>query len=55
MKTFKTEPKLVKIKDTNRIMIKMLFFYKYEKEDMIKDIMLDRILKTCNNKYRTPG
>ena len=53
MKKFKTEPKIIDIKDTNTTIIKIMFFNKHEKEDTIKNRIMNRILRTCNNLYRT--
>ncbi len=51
-KTFKTEPKYIEIKDVNRATIKMVIFNDYKLEDIAKNELLGRILRTCNNKYR---
>jgi len=53
MKKFKTEPKIINIEDTNTTIIKLMFFNKHEKEDTIKNRIMNRILRTCNNLYRT--
>lgn len=52
MKKFKTEPKYIEIKDVNRTTIKMVIFNDYKLEDIAKNELLGRILRTCNNKYR---
>jgi len=54
MKKFKTEPKIINIEDTNTTIIKIMFFNKHTKEDTIKNRIMNRILRTCNNLYRTP-
>ena len=54
MKKFKTKPKIINIEDTNTTIIKIMFFNKHTKEDTIKNRIMNRILRTCNNLYRTP-
>lgn len=53
MTNYKTEPKIIKLEETNTIIIKIIYFNKHTKEDTIKNKIMNRILKTCNNTYKT--
>lgn len=53
MKKIKTRPKIINIKNANTITIKLIFFNNHTKEDTIKNRIMNRILRNCNNKYKT--
>lgn len=52
-KYFATNPKFIQVKETNRTIIKIIFYSKYKRQDSVKNKLMSRMLTSCNANYRT--
>lgn len=50
IKNFKTQPEFIEVKDVNKTVIHLLFFMKHQREDIVKNLLMRRIITTCNKK-----
>lgn len=52
LRKYKTEPKFIEVKDSNRVVIKLMFFCDYNKKDIIKRSLMERLMTNSNSRYK---